>query len=135
MDKVSDTPRTDAFISKFYKSRPLSSGSRHRTDVELHDFSRQLERELAAQKEHYRVLEEEMLVLNTMRHEALKDAVENMEIAQEFKKLMEQYRQREAEANKALRVAAGLLSTMPQFSNMHLDDVLEKILEETREKK
>ena len=58
-----------------------------------------------------------------------------MEIAQEFKKLMEQYRQREAEANKALRVAAGLLSTMPQFSNMHLDDVLEKILEETREKK
>ena len=48
---MSDTPKTDAFISKFYKSRPLSSGSRHRTDVELHDFARQLERELAALRE------------------------------------------------------------------------------------
>lgn len=45
---MSDTPKTNAFISKFYKSRPLSSGSRHRTDVELHDFARQLERELTA---------------------------------------------------------------------------------------
>ena len=43
-----NTPRTDAFISKFYGNRSLSSGSRHRTDVELHDFARQLERELAA---------------------------------------------------------------------------------------
>ena len=48
---MSDTPKTDAFISKFYKSRPLSSGSRHRTDVELHDFARQLERELTALRE------------------------------------------------------------------------------------
>lgn len=66
---------------------------------------------------------------------ALKDAVENMEIAQGFKKLMDQYRQREAEANKALRVAAGLLSTMLSFSGMHPDDVLEGILKETRDMK
>ena len=46
-----NTPRTDAFISKFYGNRSLSSGSRHRTDVELHDFARQLERELAAAME------------------------------------------------------------------------------------
>ena len=46
-----NTPRTDAFISKFYGNRSLSSGSRHRTDVELHDFARQLERELASAHE------------------------------------------------------------------------------------
>jgi len=74
MDKVSDTPRTDAFISKFHGARVLSSGSRHRTDVELHDFARQLERELAEQKEQFRVLEDDLLVLGDERNAAVKDA-------------------------------------------------------------
>jgi hypothetical protein len=89
--------------------------------------------ELAAQKEQYRVLTDEMLVMMDERNAAVLDAKENMEIANEFKKLMEQYRQREADANEALRVAVGLLSTTPQFSNMHPNDVLEYILKETRE--
>ena len=38
-------------------------------------------------------------------------------------------------AKKALRVAVGLLLIMPQFSNIHPDDMLEAILKETREKK
>jgi len=63
--------------------------------------------ELAAQKEQYRVLTDEMLVMMDERNEA----------------------------EKALRVAVGLLSTMPQFSNMHPNDVLECILKETREMK
>jgi hypothetical protein len=94
-----------------------------------------LERELAAQKEQFRVLEDEMLVLGDERNAAVLDAKENMEIANEFKHTMEEYRHREKEANKALRVAVGLLSTMPQFSNMHPNDVLEGILKETREMK
>ena len=132
MDKVSDTPRTN------FVAHETGDAEWNRS---MNRFGRMfahaciLERELTAQKEYYRVLEEEMLVLGDERLCATLDAKENMEIADEFKCLMEKYRQREAEANKALRVAAGLLSTMPQFSNMHLDDVLEKILEETREKK
>ena len=55
-----NTPRTDAFISKFYGNRSLSSGSRHRTDVELHDFARQLERELAAAQAEIAELKEEL---------------------------------------------------------------------------
>jgi hypothetical protein len=93
------------------------------------------QRELAEQKEHYRVLENEMLVVNDERLCATLDAKQNMEIANEFKLTMEEYRKREADANKALMVAVGLLSTMPQFSNMHPNDVLEGILKETREMK
>jgi len=93
------------------------------------------ENELAAQKEQFRVLTDEMLVMMDERNAAARDAKENMDIANEFKRLMEEYRQREADANKALRVAVGLLSTMPQFSNMHPNDVLEGILKETREMK
>ena len=114
------------------------------------------ENELAAQKEQYRVLTDEMLVLGDERNAAVLDAKENMEIANEFKKLMEQYRQHAEAAYiesarlvkmlaladeqikenvKVLRVAAGLLSTTPQFSNMHPNDVLEGILKETREMK
>jgi hypothetical protein len=99
------------------------------------NHAKNLERELAAQKEQYRVLTDEMLVLGDERNAAVLDAKENMEIANEFKHTMEEYRQREAEANKALMVAVGLLSTMPQFSNMHPNDVLEGILKETREMK
>ena len=123
MDKVSDTPRTDR-VQKF---TPIGT-------VWL-NHAKNLERELAAQKEQYRVLTDEMLVLGDERNAAVLDAKENMEIANEFKHTMEEYRQREAEANKALMVAVGLLSTMPQFSNMHPNDVLEGILKETREMK
>ena len=132
MDKVIDTPRTsqDALKAQFELVRKSYEDKIARLERELAASRREtdtltgavldLREKLAEQKEQMRVLEDEMLALNTMRHEALKDAVENMEIANEFKGLMEQYRQREAEANKALRVAY---------------DVLEKILEETREKK
>lgn len=83
-------------------------------------------------EEHERViaLEAEMLVLGDERNAAVLDAKENTEIANEFKGLMEQYRQREAEANKALRVAVGLLSTMLPFAGMHPEDVLESIMKE-----
>ena len=90
MDKVSDTPRTDAeFTDDYYVSGFVPT-----------KFAQQLERELAAQNERFRVLEDEMLVLGDERLCATLDAKENMEIANEFKGLMEQYRQREAEANK-----------------------------------
>ena len=127
MDKVMDTPRTDANYVCHYGDGLGQWVPR--------EFACELERELAAQKEQMRVLEDEMLALNTMRHEALKDAVENMEIANEFKNLMEQYRQRADEANKALRVAAGMLSTTHDYSVMYPDQVLEYILKETREMK
>jgi len=101
------------------------------------------QRELAAQKEQFRVLTDEMLVMMDERNAAVLDAAENTEIANEFKHTMEEYRQREEAAYvesarlvkmlaladeqikenvKALRVAVGLLSTMPQFSNMHPND-------------
>jgi hypothetical protein len=95
MDKVSDTPRTDR-VQKF---TPIGS-------VWL-NHAKNLERELAALKEQYRVLEDELLVLGDERNEAV----------------------------AALQVAVGLLSTMPQFSNMHPNDVLEGILKETKEMK
>jgi hypothetical protein len=63
---MSDTPRTDAFISKFHGARVLSSGSRHRTDVELHDFARQLERELAEQQEQFRCVRWQLLLCRQM---------------------------------------------------------------------
>ena len=47
----------------------------------------------------------------------------------------EQLERELAEAKKALRVAVGLLLIMPQFSNIHPDDMLEAILKETRERK
>jgi hypothetical protein len=50
--------------------------------------------ELAEQKEQFRVLEDELLVLGDERNAAVKDAKENMEIANEFKLTMEEYRQR-----------------------------------------
>jgi C-terminal processing protease CtpA/Prc len=89
-----------------------------------------LERELAAQKEQFRVLEDEMLVLGDERNAAELDAKENTEIANEFKGLMEQYRQREAEANKALRLASRLLSEMKDtyFGAMSPDEVLEYLI-------
>jgi len=114
------------------------------------------ENELAAQKEQYRVLEDDLLVLGDERNAAVLDAKENMEIANEFKKLMEQYRQHAEAAYvesarlvkmlaladeqikenvKALRVAAGLLSTMPKYSSEHPDYTLEYILNIAREMK
>ena len=66
---------------------------------------------------------------------ALLDAKENMEIANEFKRVMEEYRQREAAAYIALREAAGLLSTTPKFSSETLDDIFEYLLNAPREKK
>ena len=81
---MSDTPKTDAFISKFYKSRPLSSGSRHRTDVELHDFARQLERELTALREELKNCsaafdrQQEMLDRNAEQIASLRDALSRL---------------------------------------------------------
>jgi hypothetical protein len=93
------------------------------------------QRKLAEQKEQFRVLEDEMLVLGDERNAAVLDAKENMEIANEFKHTMEEYRHREAEAYKALLVAAGMLSATHDYSVMHPDQVLEYILKETREMK
>lgn len=95
----------------------------------------ELERELAAAQDEIERLKKRRDECCNGWGAALKDAVENMEIANDFKHTMEEYRQREADANKALRVAAGLLSTMLSFSGMHPDDVLEGILKETREMK
>ena len=88
---MSDTPKTDAFISKFYKSRPLSSGSRHRTDVELHDFARQLERELTALREQLKDCssafdrQQEMLDRNAEQIAALREQlVQALAIARKY---------------------------------------------------
>ena len=129
MDKVSDTPRTDA--ATFYAETSVNKTELCVTG----EFACELERELAAQKEQLRVLEEEMLVLGDERLCATLDAKENMEIANDFKHTMEDYRQRADEANKALRVAAGMLSTTHDYSVMYPDQVLEYILKETREMK
>ena len=81
---MSDTPKTNAFISKFYKSRPLSSGSRHRTDVELHDFARQLERELTALREQLKDCsaqfdrQQEMLDKNAEQIATLREALSRL---------------------------------------------------------
>ena len=97
MDKVSDTPRTN-FVAH-------ATGDSE-WDRSINRFGRMmahaciLERELTAQKEHYRVLEDEMLVLGDERSAAVLDAKENMEIANEFKCLMEEYRQRAEAAYK-----------------------------------
>ena len=91
MDKVSDTPRTNFVAHESVDAEWNRSMNR---------FGRMLahacilERELAAQKEQYRVLTDDLLVLGDERNAAVKDAKENMEIANEFKRLMEEYRQR-----------------------------------------
>ena len=115
----------------------------------------ELERELAAQKEHYRVLEEEMLVLGDERLCATLDAKENMEIANEFKHTMEEYRQRADEAYvelerivkmlalaneqikenaKALRVATEMLASH-YFCDSSPAEVLEFLITRAREMK
>lgn len=62
MDKVSDTPKDELVVGgaivALYQSAQIY----------------RLERELAAQKEHYRVLEEEMLVLCDEKNAAVRDA-------------------------------------------------------------
>jgi len=114
------------------------------------------EAELAAQKEQFRVLQDEMLVMMDERNAAVKDANENMDIANEFKCLMEEYRQRAEAAYvesarlvkmlaladeqikenvKALKVAAEMLSATHDYSVMHQDQVLEYILKKTKEMK
>jgi len=117
MDKVSKTPRTNFVahesgdvewnkpINRFGRmmahacilERELAAQKKPCTDAKEqgHGCYRAVkaENELAAQKEHYRVLEEEMLVVNDERLCATLDAKENMDIANEFKRLMEQYRQ------------------------------------------
>ena len=98
MDKVSDTPRTDASYVCHYGDGLGQWVPR--------EFACELERELTAQKEHYRVLEEEMLVMNDERLCATLDAKENMEIANEFKHTMEEYRQRAEAAYKQSHIDA-----------------------------
>lgn len=87
-----------------------------------------LEQQIAA-------LEAEMQVMSDKLSCALLEARENMEIANEFKHTMEEYRQREATAYIALREAAALLSTTPKFSSETLDDIFEYLLNVPREKK
>ena len=120
MDKVSDTPRTDAeFTDDYYVSefafkllrefacdleRELAAQKEQLRLCNVDQFSTAAE--LAAQKEHYRVLEEEMLVLGDERLCATLDAKENMEIANEFKHTMEEYRQRAEAAYKQSHIDA-----------------------------
>jgi len=116
MDKVIDTPRTDAVKSYEERCEMLHSDkivthamcfARASEEAdELHSLCEKLEEELAAQKEQMRVLEEEMLVLGDERNAAVLDAKENMEIANEFKGLMEQYRQRAETAYKQSHIDA-----------------------------
>ena len=111
--------------------------------------------ELAAQKEHYRVLEEEMLVLGDERLCATLDAKENMEIANGFKHTMEEYRQRADEAYvelerivkmlalaneqikenaKALRVATEMLASQ-YYCDSSPAEVLEHLITKAKEMK
>jgi hypothetical protein len=87
-----------------------------------------LEQQIAA-------LKEEMQVMSDKLTCALLEARENVEIANEFKHTMEEYRQREAAAYIALREAAALLSTTPKFSSETLDDIFEYLLNAGRENK
>jgi hypothetical protein len=63
MDKVSDTPRTDASYVC-----PYGDGLGQWVPRE---FACELERELAAQKEQFRVLQDEMLVMMDERNAAV----------------------------------------------------------------
>ena len=87
-----------------------------------------------ALKERYCALEEEMQVMSDNFNCALLEAKENFEIANEFKRLMEEYRQREAAAYISLREAAGLLSTTPKFSCETPEYIFEYLLNAPREK-
>ena len=79
-------------------------------------------------------LEAEMQVMRDKLTSALLEARENMKIANEFKRVMEEYRQREATAYIALREAAGLLSTTPKFSCETPEFIMEYLLNAPREK-
>jgi G:T/U-mismatch repair DNA glycosylase len=131
MDKVSDTPRTNFVAHESVDAEWNRSMNR---------FGRMLahacilERELAAQKEQFRVLEDEMLVMMDERNAAVLDAKENMEIANEFKHTMEEYRHREAEAYKALRVATEMLASQ-YYCDSSPAEVLEHLITKAREMK
>ena len=79
-------------------------------------------------------LENEMAVMSDKLTCALLEAKENVEIANEFKHTMEEYRQRETAAYIALREAAGLLSTTPKFSCETPEYIMEYLLNAPREK-
>ena len=79
-------------------------------------------------------IEKEMQVMSDKLTCALLEARENMEIANEFKLTMEEYRQREAMAYLALREAAALLSTTPKFSCETPEFIMEYLLNAPREK-
>ena len=95
----------DAFCNDLRDAADELAASRKETDT-LTGAVLDLREKLAAQKEHYRVLEEEMLVLGDERLCATLDAKENMEIANEFKCLMEEYRQRAEAAYKQSHIDA-----------------------------
>lgn len=116
---MSDTPRTDANYVCHYGDGLGQWVPR--------EFACELERELAA-------VENEMQVMSDKLSCALLEARENMEIANEFKHTMEEYRQREATAYIALREAAGLLSTTPKFSCETPEYIMEYLLNAPREK-
>ena len=69
MDKVSDTPRTDAaVVSAEYIRREMDY---YKHKFVIADHMRYVERELAAQKEQFRVLQDEMLVMMDERNAAV----------------------------------------------------------------
>jgi len=67
VDKVSDTPKTDALLIDAKTGRTIIVGE---TFERLEVLCRELERELAEQKEQYRVLTDEMLVMMDERNAA-----------------------------------------------------------------
>jgi putative intracellular protease/amidase len=72
VDKVSDTPRTDAaVVSAEYIRREMDY---YTHKFVLADHMRDVEHELAEQKEQFRVLEDEMLVMMDERNAAVLDA-------------------------------------------------------------
>ena len=72
MDKVSDTPRKADFITLLNANAEIDM-LRQSTSVWYEIAANRL-RELAEQKEQFRVLEDELLVLGDERNEAVKDA-------------------------------------------------------------
>jgi len=67
MDKVSKTPRTDAHCKQIIDD---ALGLEYAA-TELQYWAEKLEEELAEQKEHYRVLTDEMLVMMDERNAAV----------------------------------------------------------------
>lgn len=104
MDKVSKTPRTNEARISAWGEGGIEVGIG--LSVVPVEFCRELERELAAAQAEIERLKKRKDECCNGWGAALKDAVENMDIANEFKRLMEQYRQRADEAYKQSHIDA-----------------------------